>query len=240
MLYLVSLFALLVLYAEAVWFLPRLKNHRLWNALFAASIFILYAVHTFLIYLDVGAKDWNFTNTLPVANVSPFMFAFMLFIHLFPKRVKKYLYALVVLLSVGMILAALLGCASRFFIQYRFHATFLLDYIGHALLSLWGVYMIRSEQIKMSRRETAIGGSLIVGVAFLMLILNLIFDTSFFGLSLKGKHNIYNNVLTDSSVLSAVLYFTGLVAVLAMGYGFAFLLTKLNEKQSKNEIHKQI
>ena len=89
MLYLVSLFALLVLYTEAVWFLPRLKNHRLWNALFAASIFILYAVHTFLIYLDVGAKDWNFTNTLPVANVSPFMFAFMLFIHLFPKRVKK-------------------------------------------------------------------------------------------------------------------------------------------------------
>ena len=59
-----------------------------------------------------------------------------------------------------------------------------------------------------------------------MLILNTVFDKAFFGLSLNGKHNIYNMVLTDSSLLSAVIYFLGLLLVLFLGFFYSKLMKK--------------
>ena len=56
-----------------------------------------------------------------------------------------------------------------------------------------------------------------------MLIMNLIFDTSFFGLSLNGKHNIYNVVLVDSSFVSALLYYLGLLMIIILGYIYSMM-----------------
>ena len=50
-----------------------------------------------------------------------------------------------------------------------------------------------------------------------MLLLNVAFDTAFFGLSLNGKHNIYNMVLVSNSYLSACIYFLGVGVVLLLG-----------------------
>ena len=68
------------------------------------------------------------------------------------------------------------------------------------------------------------GGGTILFVAIVMMVLNVIFDKSFFGLSLNGKHNIYNCVLVQNSYLSAAIYFTGLVGVLMLGYFYHKLL----------------
>ena len=58
---------------------------------------------------------------------------------------------------------------------------------------------------------------LIIGVAVIMLILNLIFKTSFFGLSMYGNHNIYTIVICESSIISAIIYFEGLTILLGLG-----------------------
>ena len=63
-----------------------------------------------------------------------------------------------------------------------------------------------------------------------MLVLNVAFDKAFFGLSLNGKHNIYNVVLTDSSYLSAALYFIGLCGVLLMGYYYVAWILRTFKK----------
>ena len=65
--------------------------------------------------------------------------------------------------------------------------------------------------------------------------MNVIFDTAYFGLSLNGKHNIYNNVLTSNSYLSAALYFFGLMCVLGLGYLYVYLVSKKKRKSEKNE-----
>lgn len=57
-----------------------------------------------------------------------------------------------------------------------------------------------------------------------MLIVNLIFDTTYFGLSLYGKHTIYNTVLVEESWLSAVIYCVGLGSVLWLGYIYSLLM----------------
>lgn len=182
------------------------------------------------VYFDVGFYDWNYQNTLPVANVSPFMFSIVLIIQLLPEKIRKHFYLLISLLSVGMFLSTAFTCIFNAIRNYRFVPHFMLDCVAHYLLSLWGIYVVRTKQVELKRKNLLISSSIIVGVAFLMLILNLIFDTSFFGLSLNGKHNIYNVVLVESSILSAALYFIGLSFVLFAGA----MLSKIVNKSIHN------
>ena len=209
-----------------------MRSVKLWNTVFTVAIFLFYANAAYTIYCDVGFYDWNFQNALPTANVSPFMFTMAVLIHIFPSKVKRHFYLLISLLSVGMLLSAIFNCIYNASIGYKFHPHFICDYISHVLLSLWGVYLIKSKQVRLNLKNGIISASIIVGVALVMLVLNLIFDTAFFGLSLYGKHSIYNNRLTESSYLSAALYFVGLLCVLIMGFVYSCLL--LREKAWKN------
>ena len=94
---------------------------------------------------------------------------------------------------------------------------------------MFGVYLVRSGQVELKVRNCIISGAIIVGVALCMLVLNCIFDTAFFGLSLTGKHNIYNNVLVENGAVSAAVYFAGLVLVLLLGAAYC----KIFEKKQK-------
>ena len=226
MLYIISLILILAFYALSIKCMKHMRNVRLWNFLFGSVIFACYAFVIVRVYSSVGFYDWNFQNTLPVANVSPFMFTLVGVIWLVPKRARRHLYLLISLLSVGMLLSSVFGCIYNASINYKFHLHFLSDYIAHAVLSLWGVYLIQSCQVKLSVKNALISGGIIIGVALAMLGLNVIFDTAFFGLSLNGKHNIYNMVLTDNSYESAGLYFIGLTGVLLLGCLYSGIIAK--------------
>ncbi len=89
-----------------------------------------------------------------------------------------------------------------------------------------GVYIIYSKQVELIVKDSLIAGPIIVVVALIMMIMNVLFDTSFFGLSLNGKHNIYPTVLTDNSLLSALMYFSGLVVVMILGFFCQKLLAR--------------
>lgn len=204
----------------------RIGCHRLVNIIASLSVYLMYLSLVYVVYSDVGFYDWNFQNTLPMANVSPFMFSVMPLTWILPKGARKYLYLLISLLSVGMLFSAISSSLYNAIIGYKFHWHFMLDYVAHLILSAWGIYLVKSGQVTLCKRDCLISGSLIVGVAFVMMMLNVTLDTAFFGLSLSGKHNIYNNVIVDSSALSALIYFVGLVVVLLLGYGFNKILSK--------------
>ena len=210
-----------------------IKKPRLINALVSVSVFALYLCVAYRAYKSVGFYDWNFQNTLPTANVSPFMFSLMPLSWILSGKAKEYFYRLITLLSFGMLCSAILSCGFNAARNYAFHFSFLADYLAHIILSLWGVYLVRSKQVSLRPCDSVVSGSLIVGTALVMLVLNVIFDTSFFGLSLNGKHSIYNVVLVENSALSAVLYISGLVGVLILGYAFNKILNRKNEKGVK-------
>ena len=226
MAYIISMILLLVFYVFVLVNMKHMSNTRLYNYIFSIPVIACYLHVVIKVYCSVGFNDWNFQNTLPVANVSPFMFTLVGIIFLIPLKIRKHLYLLISLLSVGMLLSALLGCVYNASINYRFHLHFLSDYFAHIMLSLWGVYLVISRQVQITKKNLLTSSGIIIGVAITMLILNLIFDTAFFGLSLNGKHNIYNNVLTDNSYLSAALYFIGLIGVLGLGYFYVSILSK--------------
>lgn len=225
--YIIAISALLIFYVAAIYMMKYVRPRKALNFVFIALVYIPYVSLCTIVYSDVGFYDWNFQNTLPFANVSPFMFSLMPILLILPKKAKEYVFLLISLLSVGMLVSAVLSCAYNAAIDYKFHFHFLLDYVAHIFLSLFGIHLIRSKQVEFNNKNCLISASLIFSVATLMVVLNLIFDTSFFGLSLRGKHSIYNNVLVDNSYLSALLYYIGLGAVLLMGY---VLSKKFSEK----------
>ena len=225
--YIIAMIMLCVVYASGIFAMRYIRNFKLFNYLFIALVYIPYLCVCQTVYKSVGFYDWNFQNVLPVANVSPFMFSIMPLLLILPKKVKDHVYLLISLLTVGMFLSSILGCIYNASINYKFHFHFLLDYISHFTLSLFGIYLIRTKQAKLTIKNALISSSIIFGSATVMLILNLIFDKAFFGLSLRGKHNIYNNVLVDNSYLSALLYYVGLAGVLALGFA---VLTLFNKK----------
>ncbi len=216
--YIIALVLLSLFYVISIYLMKYIRHFQLANIVFGLLVFIVYICHCTIIYKCVGFNDWNFQNTLPVANVSPFMFSLMPIIMILPQKIKKHLHLLISLLFVAMFLASVLGCISNAVINYKFHFHFMLDYIAHIILSLYGIFLIRSKQVELTKKNCIISSSIILGSATVMLILNLIFDTSFFGLSLRGKHNIYNNVLTDNSYISALLYYLGAMFMLFLGF----------------------
>ncbi|MBR5439665.1 MAG: hypothetical protein IKV61_05585 [Clostridia bacterium] len=209
----------------------KMKNVKLTNFILFLIIYGFYLLLVLTVYFDVGFYDWNFQNTLPTANVSPFMFFTLPLIFILPKKIKKYYIALISLLSLGMLGATIVNCTYFSSIKYAFHVHFIFDHISHLTLSLLGIYFIRSKQIEFNKREVVIGGSIIIFVAILMLLLNIYFDTSFFGLSLNGKHNIYNNILVENSYISALIYFSGLTLILIVGYLFQNLICRLKRQK---------
>ena len=237
--YIWALLLLCTAYAFVFYFMKNFHSKRFTEIIFTCLVFIPYVCLSFVVLRDVGFNDWNYRNTLPVANVSPFMFALMPIVFILPQSVKKHFLLLISLLSVGMAFSSILGCINNTVINYKFHLHFMLDYVSHFALSLYGVYLVRTRQVNLNIKSASVSGSIILASAFVMMILNVIFDTAFFGLSLRGKHNIYNNVLFKSSYLSAFVYFLGLIAVLILGFFYMKLLllksTEIKTSDNKSE-----
>ena len=203
-----------------------MKNCRTVNTVFFLLTTLIYWVYVLMAYLQVGSKSIYFHGVLATANVSPFMFTVLPIIYFSRGKLKEHLYLLISLLSVGMFFSPIFNAISYAVSGVPFHVLPVLDYVGHLSLSLWGIYLVRSGQVTLNPKKALTSGLVIVGVADIMLVLNLIFDTAFFGLSLKGKHNIYGNVLTENSYLSAIIYFAGLAVILLLGYASARLIEK--------------
>ena len=171
-----------------------------------------------MVYSDVGAESIYFHGVLATENISPFMFSMLPIVYILRGRIKQHLYLLISLLSVGMLISPTPNAVTYAMNNVVFHIEPVLDYVAHLTLSLFGIYLVRSGQVTLAPRKSLYSGLIIIGVALFMMVLNLIFDRSFFGLSLLGKHNIYGNVLVESSYLSALIYFAGLTVILLLGY----------------------
>lgn len=228
MYYFITMIFLLLFYIVSIGIISNVnKSKKIINVIFSITVFLFYLFCAVAIYRDVGLKDWNFLNCLPVANVSPFMYTLVFLSLFFPKNIKKYILILVSLLSFSMICASIIACISYIIRHYAFHLTIFVDIFIHMLLSLYGVYLVKSKQVDLRKtKDVVIAGGLIIAVALLMLVINLIFKTSFFGLSMYGAHSIYNVVLVESGVVNAILYFCGLSMLLITGYFYQKLLNK--------------
>ena len=216
-LYLVSLIILFSLFILILFFMSHMKNYLFWDIIFLSLIFSCYLSEVIIALIKNGLYDWNFHETLPISNISPFMFCFSPLYLVLPNKIKNYFGTLISLLVVGMIASPIFSGIRCFYIGYAFHISYLLDYIAHFSFALFGIYLVQSRQVELKMKNVLFGVGIIISVLLIIIVINLIFDTSFFGLSLRGKHNIYNIVIVDNSFLSAGIYFSGLIIILLLG-----------------------
>jgi hypothetical protein len=219
MLYIVTIATLVAIYFIAILFIGRIKNTKVVNVFLFTIIFGLYVFYVLINLFRYGSNSPYFHGVLATANISSFMFSVLPIIY-FSNLGRQRLYFLVSLLSVGMLLSPVFNAVTYAVCNYPFDILPILDYICHLLFSLWGIYLAKSRQIEVNKKEAFLSSLIIIFVAVFMIILNCIFDTSFFGLSLTGKHNIYGHIIVQSSWLSAIIYFVGLTIVLCVGYIF--------------------
>lgn len=231
--YSITLILLIVFYILGIYLTKYIKCKHIFTILFPFAVWLAYISCVVSMGIKAGITDWNFTNTLPTANVSPFMYCLTAFIWAFPKKCRKYLYGLIALLSLGMLCAGALNCIFNVMRNYKFHWEIGLDTFIHGAISWFGVYLVKTKQVDLDVKTSLISGSIIVGVACVMLLTNLLLHTSFFGLSLYGNHNIYNVVVCKNGYLSAGIYFIGLSAVLCVGRVFQKLLNGRIRKEKK-------
>lgn len=233
MYYFISLPIIVILYILGLVLLGFLKNKTITNIVFCVLIVGLYIPTVVIAYIKNGPNDWNFTNTLPTANVSPFMFCICPLVVILPKKLNEYIKGLISLLVVGMILSPIISIVFNGIRNYAFHFSFYLDYVAHLLLSLWGCYFVITKQFDLNIKKSLISGSIIVAVALIMFILNCIFKTAFFGLAITDKYSIYNIKIVNNAYLSALIYFVGLAAIMVAGYFFQKLISFLFSKKVK-------
>lgn len=230
--YYISLPIIISLYVLGLILLRFFKNKTITNIIFCFFTVSLYISNVVIAYIKNGPYDWNFTNTLPTANVSPFMFILCPLAVILPKKARWVFQTLISLLSIGMFFAAILSIIYNGIRDYTFHLSLYFDYLAHLALSLWGSYFVISKQIDLSPKKAFISGSIIVIVAFIMLIINCIFKTSYFGLALDEKYNIYNAKIVNNAYLSAFIYFNGLVLTMVIGYFYQRLIHYLFCKEN--------
>ena len=233
--YILTLFILLAIYFGIIYSTKFMKRTGIFNVFFAIFPLILYIPLVLIVYFDVGFNDWNFQNVLPTANVSPFMSTICALFLVLPNKVKKYFATVISFLSFGMLLSPIIGCIRNATIHYAFHPHFLLDYLAHIVLSAWGIYLVKTNQVVDTTKDRVISALFVPTIALIMLILNVIFDTAFFGLNLHGKHSIYNVVFTSNSYVNAIVYFVGLFLIMLLGHFYTKYCAKaLDAKFQKN------
>lgn len=196
-----------------------------------ATIFIILPYVAIIIYQykHCGPDDWNFKNTLPLANMSPLMFTLSLVALLPIKKIKNVIHPLYCLLYVGMVGSALASCI--FFAVNASHCNFYvaMNSVSHVAIALYAIYLLVTKQVVFDKKTLIRSISVIYGIVVIVIVLNLIFKTDFFGLTFTEKYNIYGTQIIKNPYLSAVVYFVCLNIVIFSSY----FLSKLIDKKAK-------
>jgi len=217
--YIGALVASIAIFVLGLVFMKYLVKYRKFSDVdFPFLIFVLYFIELVLLIVDLGFENLSFLNALPTGNVGPLMFFTLPFAFLLPKKARKYYHTIVALLSPVMLIFGVFCSISFIVMAKAFYATNLLDILCHAIFSVYGIYLVRSKQVDFEVKRNLVAGGCLLGVPLLMLILNAIFQTAFFGLSVYGDHNIYNIIFPKSAAVSIVLYFVMLAVALVAGY----------------------
>ncbi|MGI6377927.1 MAG: hypothetical protein ACOX0I_02535 [Bacilli bacterium] len=201
---------------------------------------IITVVLTFLIFvpyvfslINFYRKDswWNFNNVLPTSNISSLMFTMVFVVLFLPKIIKKHFYLLMTMLSFTMIVAGI-GSPIWYMFFDRYYPFFSIEWITHFTMAFFGIYLLLTKRIEITVKNCLKALMIIYMIVAIMIVLNIIFGTSFFGLAFNGEHHIYRHIIIPNPYLSALVYITGVTFFLVTGYFFLKFIKKIDEKRA--------
>lgn len=171
---------------------------------------------------------FNLRMMTPISNISPMLFTLCIVCLFSPLKIRKFCFKLMAIFNVVMIVAGFVGSISCLIIAPFYFSFVLFDELAHLTYFLFVFYLVKSNQV-IIKKSDLLKDYLIVGAVVLFaFILNLIFDTSFFGLCLNDNYSIYGIKIFNSYIVSDLVYLFSLIAVMFIGY---FIYKGMKTKQ---------
>lgn len=228
-----SYIILLILYLSflAIVFYLIIKKRITINSTQRRVLFLFIAFCYILNILDkIMGSEINMKHlygVIPFGNYSPLIFTVCTIMVFLPEKWCRWFDYFMGIMWLPMLVASLHNSISFTWSQGPFvYTCMIFDCISHGLIGLYGFYLLYNKAVVYDKKKMIILLSAIMLVPVIMLILNVVFDTSFFGLNLNGKHNIYNVVISNNSYVSAAIYFVGLAALLAVSTAASLIIQR--------------
>ena len=204
-------------------FLER-SNTRIGNAIFIIiNIIVFWGLN--MCYYKPEAGNFRF---LVFDNISPFTFTFMPFLVLFRGKVAEFFKSAIAFLSVGMIVAMMITPQYAYLMNFNNTAgvDYLLDALCHLNCSLFGIYLVLTGQVKLSYKNFVRSVIFMYSAITLVVAMNYIFGTNFFGMCPYGGYSIYMFNLFEDYWATLLAYYLGVLGVLYTGFEFNFALNR--------------
>ena len=216
-------------------FLER-SNTRVGNAIFIIiNVIVFWGLN--MCYYTPETKNFRF---LVFDNISPFTFTFMPFLVLFRGKVAEFFKSAIAFLSMGMIIAMLI--TPQYAYLYNFNDTagldYLLDALCHLNCSLFGMYLVLTGQVKLNYKSFMRALIFMYSVITLVVVMNHIYGTNFFGMCPYGGYSIYMFNLFEDYWATLLAYYLGVLVVLYTGFEFNLAINKLGGHKMAFEFDK--
>ena len=211
----------------------RKANKTLVNLILSGIALFFYIL---MILFDGVYHKWDLEmilDVIPLSRMSPFIFATVFFINFVPQGVRKYYHTILstfflAMASVGMFSSLADGLMNdiNYFVVWMY-----FDSFSHLAIALLGLWLVLSGQVTFERKTLFKCLGILYVFLFLLIIVNLIFKTNFFGFSVYGDHNIYNIVI-NPWLASFAAYFAGLTVIVVADW---LLMKAISKKHAITE-----
>lgn len=206
-------------------------NVRLFNA-----IFVITDVFFFL-YWNIGMwqKGWLRTGFQTFENISPLCFTLIPITCIMNDKTKDYCYSALAFLNFGMLAALYISPQYEYLFHYEYDVTFLFagEMVCHMLCSLFGIYLVLTEQVKADFEHWIKSILFIFSIVTACVVLNYIFHKSFFGMDPYGHYSIYMIDIFGTFEATLLAYYLGIILVLTVGLQVCYLLDKLAKRHER-------
>lgn len=216
--------ALYVIALTAICIYRKAINTKIVNAVFLIVDLALFACWAYASY----KRGWT-DGFMVLENISPFIMSMMPLSIFFGPRTKSFFNCSAAFLWLGMFVALIVSPQQAYIFSNYTEAS--LEYSAeaacHLIASLYGVYLIVTEQVKCNLKNWGKSILFMYSVIGYGVICNYIFHNDNFGMNPYGGYSIYMIDIFGSFEATLAAYLLSVLVVLTLGVQVGYVLVRL-------------
>lgn len=203
----------------------KIINVKIGNAVFVVVDIIFFLGWTYASY-QRGWIDYGF---LTFDNISPFVMTLIPLTVFMSDKIKQYCNSAIAFLWIGMFVALIISPQHAYVSNNHIEASlaYTTEAACHLLASLYGVYLILTEQVKCDFKHWKKAVVCLYSVIAFGVLMNYIFHRDYFGMNPYGDYSIYMIDIFGSFEATLLAYLLGVMMVLILGLQIGYLFNKL-------------
>lgn len=178
-------------------------------------------------------RGWLEDGFMTLENISPFICTVIIVTPFMSTKIREFSYCAIALLGFGMFLALYISPGASYFMSHNYTANFMhiSEAVCHLAMSLYGFYLILSNQIKMTWENFGKASVFIYTAIGFGVFLNWCFHLENFGMNMYGDYSIYFLDIFGSFSATFIAYLLGVLATITMGFLVGIFLDWFSKPQ---------